>query len=423
MTIISKLLKRVYLLLVSTFFLFCSSVLAQIQFETLDFQTNGRVIQLEVDTVNDYLYVGGDFNVLNSQPSSAIALYTDSGWITRGTGYIVGQVYAMEIFRDTLYIGGHDPYQWLKKWDGLNWLNVSSDTAYGEILDLEVIDDELWVAGYFDSIGNVPADGLARWDGQQWKTAYDLPRIDSLDDFNRINTVCKYKGNIYIGGNFSDVNGNLNEIAMWNGSEWTDVGGGIKPHTFSAVFNFTEYDGDLYVMGRFLASEGNADNNIMRWNGEEWLPCGGGVMSSAGYATVFDNKLWVTGQMSSVAGLPADGLAIWDGEEWCAPRNDFSSWPGPVIEYHDSLFIGGSFQTIDGMDYSYIAKSNGEGYQDTCGVLWPVGMKDEYLNDQTDVQIYPNPTDEQLTIASETTVKKVDLINSQGILVTSFKNI
>lgn len=376
---------------------FAFNVYPQLNLESLDFTINGRIISACSNNLMNKLVFGGDFNQLNHQESSAIIEYSNGGFSNIGTGYVVGQVYTMTFFRDTLFIGGHDPNRWVRYWSGNEWVKASNDSVFGQVIDLEVINDELWVAGYFDSIGDLKAHGLARWDGQTWKTAYDIPIIDSIEDLNRINTVCEYQGEIYVGGNFTDLNGEMNEIARWDGSNWKDVGGGIKPGTFSAVFNLIVFKNELYVMGRFLASEGNADDNIMRWNGEEWLPCGGGVFSSAAYATVFDDKLWVTGQLSSAAGMPASGLAVWDGEEWCVPDNQFDSWPGPLIGFNDSLFIGGSFQTIDGDSFSYLAKTKATGQFDTCGVLPPIGVNERY-SDYSLITVFPNPVSEVLTV-------------------------
>ncbi|MEX2597899.1 MAG: T9SS type A sorting domain-containing protein [Salibacteraceae bacterium] len=349
------------------------------------------------DILNDVLYSCGHFGSINELQTPGVLVYDEGGWDRLSeTVSAVGQVQDIIVFHDSVFIGGSQLGS-LKKWNGTNWVLVGGKEINGQIVDLEIIDHELWVAGYFDSIGNQQTNGLARWNGEEWKTAYDLPTIDPWGNPNRISAVIEYKGEIYIGGNFNNAETGMDEIAKWNGTEWTDVGGGIKPHTFSFVNNFIEYHGDLYVLGRFLSDAGNADNNIMRWNGEEWLPCGGGLMSSAGYATVFEDKLWVTGQMSSAAGMPADGLAVWDGEEWCVPGNEFSSWPGPLAVYNDSLFIGGGFQTIDGDSFSYLAKWTGEGEFDTCGVQWPNGSTELGSNDD-EVLVYPNPATDQLTV-------------------------
>lgn len=362
----------------------------------------------------DTLLAAGHFGLLDGDTVPGVMMYNNGQWIQfSDTVSAVGQVEAVTVYNGNIVIGGRQLGE-LKIWENGKWHLIDSSPIQGMVLDLKVIDNELWVAGVFDSIGSVEALGLARWDGQQWKSAYDVPRLNGPNNPNWFATILEYQGDIYVGGNVDVVSG-LTEILKWDGQKWTDVGGGIRIDGFSGVDKLIEFRGDLYVMGRFLSATGNADNNIMRWNGEEWLPCGGGTDFTVWDGAVYDDKLWVTGQIFEAGGLPVNGIAVWDGKQWCSTGNEFNSWPTALIEYQDTLFMGGTFQTIDGDSFSFLATWTGEGDFDTCGVKWPVGIDEK--NIPTDnILLYPNPTHNNTMITCNSPIQQIDIFNSQGVL-------
>lgn len=393
-------------------FLFFNSATAQLQWGHYNLELDwGGVSTVYTDTTNDLLYVGGLFGLVNGHMSPGIARYNGSTWDSIGSYPAVGWVYAIVVYNDTLYIGGYTADSGgLKKWNGTDWVAVGGKEVNGQVYDLEVVDNELWVAGNFDSIGfdsigTVHAHGLARWDGSEWKTAYDFPLLEAGYP-NWIVEVTEFKNQIYIGGGFrssEDTSLHFIEIARWDGQQWTDVGGGIRPDGFSGVNRMVEYKGDLYVMGTFLTETGNADRNIMRWDGEEWLRCGGGTEGRVYDAVVYEDKLWITGSFDWAGGAPTEGLAVWDGEQWCSPGNTFRypdtlvAWPAGIGVYRDTLVMGGLFSFIDGDSFSYLAYWTGAGDFDSCGVLWPIGVADVGTS-EPEIAIYPNPVTDRLFV-------------------------
>jgi hypothetical protein len=80
----------------------------------------------------------------------------------------------------------------------------------------------------------------------------------------------------------------------------------------------------LYAAGRIGASRGVQLNNVAKWDGSQWSALGGGIPLSAVESIwaleVFDDgsgpALYVGGIFSSAGGNPANGLAKWDGSGW-----------------------------------------------------------------------------------------------------------
>ncbi|MEX2596652.1 MAG: T9SS type A sorting domain-containing protein [Salibacteraceae bacterium] len=399
-------------------FLVITSSFGQLQWGKYDLNLNDGVTTIYTDTVNDLLYIGGRFSLVNGDTTPGITVYNGTSWDSIGSWFGVGSVFAIAVYHDTLFIGGYQgSLGGLKMWDGTDWIAVGGTEVYGQVYDLEVINDELWVAGNFDSIGSVPAHGVARWDGTEWKTAYDLPGgLTGGNSPNWIVEVVEYKDEVYIGGNLN--NEQFSEIARWDGLQWKDVGGGIKRDGFSGISRMVEHDSDLFVMGSFLTEMGNVDQNIMRWNGQEWLRCGGGTGGSVYDAIVHQDNLWVTGSFNFAGGASSEGLAMWDGEQWCSPGNELryldsnQAWPAGIGVYRDTLVLGGGFTTIDGDSFSFLANWSGEGKFDTCGVLWPVGEEEALLEMTGEIRVYPNPVNDKLSIELPKELEDMEVIIS-----------
>lgn len=394
---------------------------AQLDWGTVKAQLKGSVTTIIKDTNTNKLYVGGNVHLVDGLVTPGVAVYDQfNQWHPVGAGInsAVNTVYAMAIYRDTLIIGGNYGLDPLQYWNGTEWKTYGDTAIDGVIFDLKVIDNELWVAGGFDSIGNIQAEGIAIWDGSKWKSAYDFPNtFNDGSNVNRVVAIEEYKGEIFIGGNLQGDT--LAEIARWDGTSWRSVGGGIKEHGFAGVNKLIIFRDELYVIGRWITEVGNVDNGIMRWNGEEWLRCGGGLQgSNGGYdAVVYDDKLWVTGGMKTAGGVEVNGLAIWDGEQWCSPGNEFSGWPAGIAVFRDTLYMGGNFETIDGDTFMHLATHyRGQGSFDSCGVLWPVGIEQEHIKESI-VEVFPNPTSSFSTISTNFLIQEIDILNTQGVLI------
>jgi hypothetical protein len=126
----------------------------------------------------------------------------------------------------------------------------------------------VYVGGQFTSINGVAAVNLARWDGLAW---HDMGGIDGP-----VQSILVNGTNVIVGGAFSHAGAvAAGNIARWDGSSWHALGSGISFSSADPSYGVDALamaGGDLYAGGRFDQADGNAATNIARWDGAAWHP-------------------------------------------------------------------------------------------------------------------------------------------------------
>lgn len=132
---------------------------------------------------NDQLIVGGALS-FDWTSANGIAVLNDTTWEPLGPGLTGNLTYAgaLAIYQDTLYLAGGihiaqgNPGEGILKWTGSDFIPVGTGLqnewnqpalnvgAY----DLKVHNGLLYVSGQFWFAGNIPASGIATWDGANW---------------------------------------------------------------------------------------------------------------------------------------------------------------------------------------------------------------------------------------------------------------
>lgn len=155
--------------------------------------------KMEKDTINDFLYVGGDFNYVCTNPpliSYYIAMWDQFQWHSFGTN-ITSSVGTMQVYNGLLYAAiGADTLadgtqvnhvaRW--DWDTQTWYPLGS--GFGPNSgphDMEVFKDTLYMTGKFTIAGGDTAIGIARWYMPDTNCKYLRPMIHTLalqDTFN-----------------------------------------------------------------------------------------------------------------------------------------------------------------------------------------------------------------------------------------------
>ncbi len=195
---------------------------------------------------------------------------------------------------------------------------------------------------------------------------------DSLGTLNRWPTVLygdSVSDKLYIGGQFSRVNGNIiRGITAWNGSQLDSVGHGFDYDTTvnyypGNIHGLIKRDSCIYAVGAFLRAGYITCEFMSRWNGSTWDSIPGGQPNGVVLDIVeFNNDLYICGVFDSVGDVSASGVARWDGIAWHAigPNYPFDS-SGILNEiefYRGNLYLGGNFYDPLG-NYCYLAKWNG----------------------------------------------------------------
>src|SRR4051812_7826660 len=188
----------------------------------------------------DRLVAGGFYDNAGNVPATAsLAMWNPatSSWEAMGTtwtGSTRGSIWSMAVWNGRLYVGGG-------------------------------------IVNQPPSIAGLPWAGVASWDGTTWQTPSSSivgfsPYVAALQVFNDGSGEA-----LYAAGRFSSINGvaGTSQIARWNGTAWTSVGGGLAQTNSSfgleglTVFN----DGSgaaLYAAGYAFVPPGQPTTNVAK---------------------------------------------------------------------------------------------------------------------------------------------------------------
>ena len=237
------------------------------------------------------LYAGGAFTtpVAGGVYAINIAEWTGSSWSALGSG-VGDQVNSIGFDRSgNLYAGGNfttaggADANHVAEWNGSAWTQLASGMN-GQVSSL-VFDNSgnLYAGGFFTQAGVVSANNIAKWNGRSWSAlGSGMNGLVSTLVFDN-------SGNLYAGGIFTTAGGvSANNIAKWNGTNWSTLGSGMNNVDLGiqSIVNSLVFDnsGNLYAGGNFTQAGGVSANNIAKWNGTNWSALGSGI--GAGGPTV-----------------------------------------------------------------------------------------------------------------------------------------
>ncbi|MDA3911348.1 MAG: T9SS type A sorting domain-containing protein [Bacteroidales bacterium] len=202
--------------------------------------------QMEVRFLTEYqdsLYIGGPGIYCPEHPE-LVYLITWNGSTFSGTSFS-NRSRALCVYDDKLYSGMNSTFQlpngeWLHgiaayengHWDHVYRKNGNPFTASVTDMFVDTINNDLYLGSVY----------LYRYDGEIFHN------IAQLGGMVYEHAMCMYRGNLYIGGNFTIVNGiPVNYMAKWDGTEWSGENLGAS-NVLTALY---EYKNELYVGGAF----------------------------------------------------------------------------------------------------------------------------------------------------------------------------
>ncbi|MCA8948402.1 MAG: hypothetical protein KDE27_02800 [Planctomycetes bacterium] len=306
------------------------------------------------------LLVAGQFLQVAGQASSALASYrhATATWSTFGTGIsngnpnsLSGWVAALvELPNGELFVGGL-----FDRADSIGALNVAirSPLGFRALHDGPVLapacclaldDDDFVVGGSFLSAGNVPAQCVARRRGGVWQTLGSGMATTVANAYADVADLVRLpNGDILAGGGFTIAGGvAVQSLARWDGTVWSDVGGGVgysngNPGRVDQIRVLP--GGDLLVGGSFHSAGGVPANNLARFDGVTWTAPGGGVPDGVVDIRVRDNGNLVV--------LTARELLEWDGASWTLYQQFGSSEaPRSVAVLRGGGFLVGGVESL-----------------------------------------------------------------------------
>lgn len=172
-----------------------------------------------------------------------------------------------------------------------DWVTIGGGVCGGDVEDLEVMDNYLFVAGTFTQVNcmNSPINlpGFAVWDltTSSWTdlgaflSAGDAVYGLELTNFAKRNETAGLSDYLLVTGHFASFNGNPNlaYLAKWNGSDWLEATSTPVPFndTNSYIFDASTDGSNLYIGGYF---NGTDTMNVAKWDGSAWSNMLGGLM-------------------------------------------------------------------------------------------------------------------------------------------------
>ncbi len=289
------------------------------------------------------LIVGGNFPYAG-QPPSGVPFTTDiARWDTitqtwnsitplAGIDYAPG---CMQVYNGDLYVGGRMTTvngvacSRIAKWNGSNWSNVNGGVngPFEEVSAMVEYHGWLYVGGDFYTVGssNLPARGIARWNGTQWDSVgggvggyiFAL-EVDSVNDLLYASGAFTYAGDSVAFG-----------VAVWNDTVWRPVGTGLD--TLWATTDLEMFNGELYACGATVTvtTYGDTLRNIYKFNGTKWVSVDGGANNSVLMMEVFQNNLYAGGGfVTEFGGVPANHIACYGTT--CPTSVGVDEQPSPV---------------------------------------------------------------------------------------------
>lgn len=184
-------------------------------------------------------------------------------------------------YKGELYVAGRNFGSGLMnhilKWNGTQWEDVGGGIHAGgdiAIYDMEVYQGELYVAGQFEQIGSIKENHIARWDGVQWKPVGGGIQND-IFGYSLLRELHVHDGYLYVGGRFGGAGGVPAEgVARWDGNEWCGCGSNI----LEQVISLNHYRDTLYIGGAFaLYQPTDSIYSLARFIGTEFADTCGSI--------------------------------------------------------------------------------------------------------------------------------------------------
>ncbi|MBI1380000.1 MAG: hypothetical protein GC161_02785 [Planctomycetaceae bacterium] len=385
------------------------------------------------------LFVAGPFQVAGGLTSRGIASWDGSNWALFGPG-LTNTVTALEVFDGgsgpELYaVGSFDAPDGASntgfaRWNGSSWTSepgAASPFALG-VAAMRVFDGgagpALYAGGSVTSIGGVPANAIARYDGSVWSPlGVGLTACSSNQKVHAMLVHDDGSGSaLYVAGRFSAAGAiPANNIARYDGTAWSDVGGGLGDG--GACFNGGAFalalhdDGNgpqLYAGGEFTQAGGQPAARIARWDGANWHPVGTAGPSASILALASADlgdgpRLYAGGDFfSSTTGAGMSRLAIWDGSAWSSVGGGvsgsasflfFDTKVSDLRVWDDgtglALYVSGHFRFVGDTPALNVARWDGQAWNTLDG---GVGGPLQVTQNATTMVVYDDGSGESLFV-------------------------
>lgn len=312
---------------------------------------DGRVLEGKMRTLNDTrLQIEVDDRNA-SYPLLIDPTISDADWVAMSEGMrgANGSIKDMLVWQGKLYLAGDFTMigdimaNRIAAWDGNQWFGLA-EGVNAEVSDIEVYNNQLVIAGRFTQAGNNAVNHIGLWDGSQFQ-----PLGEGVNA--PVNALAILDNALIVGGLFTQAGGGVaNKIARWENAQWSTLGASFN----GDVWALGVHNSLLYAGGAFTASGVTTLNHVAEWDGSAWQAMGQGFDHYVYTFSVFNNQLVAGGRFWYSGSKEVKGLATWDGLEWTEIGDGvgkLGGFRGSVYTakvWNNKLLVGGTFHRVGG---------------------------------------------------------------------------
>lgn len=336
---------------------------SQQEWSALGFGASGPVYAAVTNNQNG-LVVAGDFRAVYGVKAGGVAVWDGAQWtpFPASTSSVEGPVLALENFRNEIFAGGtfvsadqNTNLQFLARQSGQGW-GSAGGLFDGPVYALKTVGDRLYAGGGFSHVGRLNAAGIAMWDGTNWSAVGGGVSHVAGESFVRCLEFLD--GVLYVGGSF-DKAGDISarNLAGYDGANWHDAGGldGVPNALYS-------WRSSLVAAGNFRRAGDVEVNGIASFAEKKWSKLGSGMTDIYGFVLALGRNgagnLVMGGDFDQVGGVKSTSFAEWDGSSWLIQSDETATRPGAIhvfANHGGDLWAGGDFGALGSSSSKNIA--------------------------------------------------------------------
>lgn len=252
------------------------------------------------------------------------------------------------------------------------WLQISQNNGTNGSVNAMAIapNGDIYVGGNFSVAGNTAAANIAKWNGTTWSVLGGgvAGQVSDL--------AIASNGDLYVAGRFAMAGGvAVGNVARWNGATWTALGAGVAGGVSALAL---ASNGDLYAAGNFETAGGQPAQNIAKWNGAAWSALGtglAGVIYNFGVtdlALAANGYLYAAGVFTTAGGTAVGNMAKWDGTSWSGLGAGLNGRVNKLaVAANGEVYVGGYFTAAGNVPASKIARWNGTAWSSIGAIIGP----------------------------------------------------
>jgi hypothetical protein len=175
---------------------------------------------------------------------------------------------------------------------------------------------------------------------------------------------------------------------------------------------------DLIAGGDFTTAGGNPAKFIAKWDGSQWTEFGGGMDAWVRSLALINGEIVAGGSFTKAGADSINRFAKWTGSHWEKFGRGMtpSQWGNPIVQsivpMGDEIYCGGTFEVAGGKPSSFIAH----------WLRWPVGTEEpvNLCKSNLKLKIQPNPFSRTAVISWQSAVGSQQFTTHNQVLIKVF---